>query len=147
MSKSLTRSSSNGTARLNWLKSLTWTRIAGNVNIESAIPSTVQGVAIRRLTFIFGLGLATSACAPEPQVEYTLETETNFLAGCISPASDSGLHVRLCQCVNERMRVVIPYERLKVLDDEMLADPELKLQPEFVELIADCVIEEGELNR
>ncbi len=93
------------------------------------------------------LGLVVSSCAPEPQVEYTLETQTNFLAGCVDPTSDSGLHVRLCQCLYQRLHVVVAYERLKVLDEEMVADPELKLQPEFVELIADCVIEEGDLNR
>lgn len=100
-----------------------------------------------RVLLIGLFGLAVSACAPEPQTEYSQQTEDNFFAACTDPVNDSILHTRLCQCVYQRMRVVVPYGRLVVLDEEMVADPELRLQPELVELIADCVIQEGDLNR
>ena len=95
---------------------------------------------------LFGV-LTLAGCAPEPQSEYTKETASNFFAGCTDPKSDSLLHTRLCQCVYQRMSVTIPYDRLAVLDAELAADPELRLPRDFVALVADCVIEEGDLNR
>ncbi len=91
--------------------------------------------------------VVVAGCSPEPQTEYTKETASNFFAGCTDPKVDSLLQTRLCQCVYQRMNVSIPYERLAVLDGELAADPELRLPREFVSLIAECVIEEGDLSR
>ncbi len=96
---------------------------------------------------VLAFGLVGAGCAPEPQTEYSQETEDNFFAACTDPLSDALLHTRLCQCVYQRVRIQVPYGRLAVLDEEMVADPELKLEGELVEIIAECVIEEGDLGR
>lgn len=106
--------------------------------------------ATRRLTLRFtlvvaGLVLGFAGCAPEAQTEYSQDTNVNFFAGCSDPETDSALRVELCQCIYQRIQLQIPYEKLDVLDDELVADPEFRLQSEFVTVIADCVIRTGDL--
>lgn len=92
-----------------------------------------------------GLILGLAACAPEAQTEYSQDTNVNFFAGCSDPETDSALRIELCQCIYQRIQLQIPYEKLDVLDDELVADPEFRLQSEFVTVLADCVISTGDL--
>lgn len=98
------------------------------------------------VVFLSCLALALAACAPEAATEYSTDTDENFFAACTDPTADPDLQTRLCQCIYQRIQIAVPYERLSVLDDELVFDPELQLAPELVEVLAACVIQEGELQ-
>lgn len=103
-------------------------------------PAVARTLKLRLLGLLGASLVLLSACAPEEQTEYTQDTNTNFFAACSDAVTDSQVQVELCQCIYTRLEVTIPYQKLKVLDEELVADPELALQPEFVEIVANCIV-------
>lgn len=109
-------------------------------------PIGVSRLTLPRLAALVLYGLAAGACAPEAQTEYSADTSTNFFAACSDPVGDDLLQRRICQCVYQRMEIELPYNRLVALDEELVTDPELKLAPTLVNFVAECVIQEADLD-
>ena len=105
--------------------------------------------AMRRLVgpgllgFVFVVTLA--ACSADTQTEFTVDNESGFMAACTAAIEDSRLVSGICQCVFEQTEAQIPFAEFSATDDELVESPDLALPQEITDIIAQCVIEEGEL--
>jgi hypothetical protein len=86
--------------------------------------------------------LGLSGCGEEQaDVDFT----EDFLTACSDPLDDPRLVGDICQCVFERSQRAFGIERWQAIDEEMKVDADAGLPDELVELLADCIIEEGDL--
>lgn len=97
-------------------------------------------LVVSALVLVGALGAV--ACGEEQaEVDFT----EDFLTACSDPLEDARLVGDICQCVFERSQRTIDIERWQTLDEELKANPDQGLPPELVELLADCIVDEGEL--
>lgn len=86
-----------------------------------------------------------AACGAEAPTEYSQENEDAFLAACSDAAIDGIFEQRVCRCVYQEAEATIAFDRFLEIN-EQLADAESPVLPDdLLDLIADCVIEEGDL--
>lgn len=91
------------------------------------------------------LGLGLTACSEEPPNDFTADTRSGFMAACSVPLEDSRLVSDICQCVFEETQAEVLFDRFAEIDQELKENPEQPLSDEITGIIADCVIEEGDL--
>ncbi len=97
------------------------------------------------------IALATAtACGSEPQLDFTQENTDSFLAACTTTPDDLLLHARICQCVIDTAEARLRFTEFEAFEDQLTAEtadgaPPAALPPAVVELVAECVIEEGGL--
>lgn len=104
-----------------------------------------MGRFIGIVAFGLGLLLGLAACSTDAQTEFTVDNESGFMAACTAAIEDTRLVSGICQCVFEQTEAQIPFAEFSATDDELVESPDLELPQEITDIIAQCVIEEGEL--
>lgn len=104
-----------------------------------------------RPRFVAGLlagivaSLLVPSCGTEDPTEYSSENREAFLAACTDVDVDELFQQRLCLCAYEEAEASIPFERFREINEE-LGDADTATLPEdLLEVLASCVIEEGDL--
>ena len=97
-----------------------------------------------RLAVAF-LVLGLTACGSDEPTEYSDASREAFLAACTDPETDSLLQQRICQCVYDEAEASIPFERFREINDELADLEEPGLPDDVLDVVAVCVIEEGDL--
>lgn len=85
------------------------------------------------------------ACGEETPSEYSAQNTDDFFAACTDATIDSVLHTRLCQCVIDELTTELDFEEFVELDEAMAAEPARPTASAIVDVVADCVIEVGDL--
>ena len=101
-------------------------------------------VVLAILTLI-AIPLTAAACSQEEPQEFTNDNRDGFLAACTEQLEDTRLTSAICQCVFDESQVRIPFVRFTTIERELQEDRERELPEELVDIIAQCVIDEGEL--
>lgn len=94
---------------------------------------------------LLALGALTAACSEEAPTGFTVDNETGFLAACTDLLEDDPLVSGICQCVIQRTEAELPFARFAAIDAELLNSPDGDLPPEITDIVAECVIDEGDL--
>ncbi|MEZ5230262.1 MAG: hypothetical protein R2710_27440 [Acidimicrobiales bacterium] len=94
--------------------------------------------------------LVAAGCSEEAQLDFQQENADGFMAGCASTTDDPVIQVELCQCVIDTAQVRLRFTEFEEMEAELKAEvpegePPPPLPPELVEIVAECVIEVGEL--
>lgn len=118
------------------------------------------------VTCLILTAVLAGACASDPQLFYTAETEANFLASCADrdlpeplpldadtettaerrqEVNLRNLQNRICQCAIDQFEQRIPYRTFAEFDAELKADLEKPLQKASTEILASCIEQEGSL--
>ncbi len=99
--------------------------------------------------FVLAVSLAVS-CGGEEQIDFAQSNADSFMASCTSIDDDPILQTQICQCVIDTAEARLRFAEfdemeaaLKVEVADGAAPP--PLPPVMVEIIAECVVEEGEL--
>lgn len=90
---------------------------------------------------VFGL----SACGTETPTEYSAENQEAFMAACVDGPVDGIYQQRVCLCVYEEAEATIGFERFLEIEGQLADVEDSELPEELLELVARCVIEEGDL--
>jgi hypothetical protein len=106
--------------------------------------------ASRPLAVLFLGGSFLAGCGGDPQVDFRQENTDGFMAACTTTPSDPLIDTEICQCVIDTAQVRLRFTTFAEFDAAMkapVADGDLPapLPPEIVDIIADCVIEVGNL--
>ena len=89
--------------------------------------------------------LLGAACSSETPTEYSAENEEAFMAACVDPAADGIFQQRVCLCVYAEATETIPFERFLEINDALEDAEEAALPDDFLDVVARCAIEEGDL--
>lgn len=101
--------------------------------------------AVRLLRVVAMVGvLLVGGCGSDPPADYSDENRTNVLAACASD-TDRPIVADVCACTYRSIRTRLPYERFAEIDAELGGRPGAALPPDVLELMAECIIEVGEL--
>ena len=97
------------------------------------------------LRLIVVAAAVTAACGTDAPTEYRAENQEAFMAACVDGPVDGIYQQRVCQCVYDEAEATMPFERFLEINDQ-LSDVDTAVLPEdLVDLVAACVIEEGDL--
>lgn len=102
----------------------------------------------RSMYSLLAVGLLTfgvSACGAETPTEYSAENRDAFMAACVDGPVDGIYQQRVCLCVYEEAETNIPFERFLEIEDQLTDVENPDLPEDLLELVAQCVIEEGDL--
>ncbi len=102
------------------------------------LPLPVAGILVAS-------GLLAAACTEEVPTDFNADTRTGFMAACSRPLDDPRLISGICQCVFDETQVEITFDEFVAADQRLVADQEQPLSDELNEIIADCIVEEGDL--
>ena len=86
-----------------------------------------------------------SACGVEEPTEYSDENRDAFLAACVDGETDGLYEQRVCRCVYDEAEATIPFERFREINDQLAEADDVVLPEDLLEVLAICVIEEGDL--
>ncbi len=94
-------------------------------------------------------GLA-AGCSEEVQLDFVQDNADSFMAACTSTSDDSIIQAEICQCVIDKAQVRLRFSEFEAIEESLkveVADgsPPPTLPPAMVEIVAECVIEVGEL--
>jgi hypothetical protein len=90
------------------------------------------------------VGLLAVGCGrPAPQ-DYTDQTRAELMAAC-QAEHDPPLVGDICACVYRSLQVEVAYERFQEIDRELRLEPHAPLPDDVVDLLAECIIEVGNL--
>jgi hypothetical protein len=89
--------------------------------------------------------LWATACGSEQQAEYSDENREAFLAACTDAGADGLYEQRVCRCAYDEAEATIPYEQFREINDEFAETDEAVLPQELLDVLAACIIEEGDL--
>jgi hypothetical protein len=101
-----------------------------------------------RIRFVAGLAaicLWGSACGADGPSEYSDENREAFLAACSDGESDGLYEQRVCRCAYDEAEATMSFERFREISDELAEAEEPALPEDMLDLLAGCVIEEGDL--
>lgn len=99
----------------------------------------------RSVWLIAGLGLVVAGCGTDTPSDYGAENREAFMAACVDGDTDGIFQQRVCQCVYDEAEATIPFERFVEIEDALTDDEEAALPDDLVDVVARCVIEEGDL--
>lgn len=117
-----------------------------NATIPGAHASdVVVRSAVRRLVAVSVLVFALASCGGEPPTEYSVDNQEAFMAACADAPVDGILQQRVCLCVYEQAEATIPFDRFLEINDQLQSVEEPVLPDDLLELVSQCVIEEGDL--
>jgi hypothetical protein len=102
----------------------------------------VRPVALAPLV---ALALLATACSDDEPQGFTADSRSGFLAACTQPLDDSRLTSAICQCVFDETQAQLPFTRFREIDEALLVDPEAELSDDIVEIVATCIVDEGDL--
>ena len=89
-------------------------------------------------------GMLVSCSVDEP-TEYSDENREAFLAACTDTDTDGLYQQRVCQCAYDEAEATIPFERFREIEAELVDAEEPVLPDDLLDLLATCIIEEGDL--
>lgn len=94
--------------------------------------------------------VGAAGCSEEAQLDFEQENADSFMAACTSTTDDVLLQTQVCQCVIDTAEARLRFAEFDAIEDELQIEveegaPEPAMAPEMVEIIAECVIEEGKL--
>ncbi len=90
------------------------------------------------------LGTLTSCGVDEP-TEYSDENREAFMAACTDTATDGLYQQRVCQCAYDEAAATLPFERFREIEAALTDAEEPALPEDFLDILASCIIEEGDL--
>ncbi len=85
------------------------------------------------------------SCGVDEPTEYSDENREAFLAACTDADTDGLFQQRVCQCAYDEAEATLPFERFREIEAELLNSLEPALPEDFLDLLATCIIEEGDL--
>jgi len=91
------------------------------------------------------MGALLAGCGTETPTEYGAENRESFLAACVDESVDGLFQQRICQCVYDEAEASVPFERFVEIEDQLRDDETAPLPDDLLDLVARCVIEEGDL--
>lgn len=108
------------------------------------------GRVIGAVLGVLGAAMGLAACGSSPQEEFLVENTDSFMAACTQVPNDPLMHTEICQCVIDRAQVVLSYPEFESFEAALLVEPEQgqaepELDPEMLDLIAECVIKVARL--
>lgn len=109
--------------------------------------ASFEGVSrsVRLVAGLTSICLSVAACGGEEPTDYSDQNRDAFLAACVDAETDGLYEQRVCQCAYDEAAATIPFERFREINDT-LADADPPVLPEdLLEVIAVCIIEEGDL--
>lgn len=86
-----------------------------------------------------------ASCGVDEPTEYTDENREAFMAACTDADVDGLYQQRLCQCAYDEAEATLPFERFLEIDRELADAEEPVLPDDLLELLAACIVEEGDL--
>lgn len=102
-------------------------------------------MALPLAVILAAVGLSAAACTEEVPTDFNADTRTGFMAACSLPLEDQRLINSICQCVFDRTQVEITFDEFVSTDQQLVADQTMPLSDELNGIIADCIVEEGNL--
>lgn len=100
---------------------------------------------VRIVAVVAAFVLWGSACGDDEATEYRDENRDAFLAACTDAGTDGLYEQRVCRCVYDEAEATIPFERFRQINDELAEADEPVLPEELLDVLAVCIIEEGDL--
>lgn len=98
-----------------------------------------------RLAPVLAVLLAvTVACGEDEPTQYSGNTRTNLMVTC-EAEGDLPMVGDVCACTYRSIRTRLPFARFRQVDQELRNDPEAPLPDDVLELLAECVVEVGDL--
>ncbi len=94
--------------------------------------------------------LGATGCSEETQLDFVQDNADGFMAACTSTTDDTLLQTEICQCVIDTAQVRLRFSEFEAIEATLTVevadgDPPPPLSPQIVEIVAECVIEVGEL--
>ncbi len=89
--------------------------------------------------------LVVSGCGTDEATEYNSDNREAFLAACIDADVDGLYQQRLCLCAYEEAEASIPFERFREINEQLEDADTPALPEELLDVLASCIIEEGDL--
>lgn len=86
-----------------------------------------------------------AACGAEEPAEYGDDNREAFLAACTDADGDGLYQQRVCRCAYDEAVATIPFERFREINDEFSLADEPVLPDDLLDVLAACIIEEGDL--
>ncbi len=86
-----------------------------------------------------------TACGADDPTEYSVENREAFLAACTDTGTDELYQQRVCQCVYDEAETSLPFERFREIEAELTDAEQPVLPDDILDLVAACIIEEGDL--
>jgi hypothetical protein len=93
---------------------------------------------------VLGLSAVSVACGEGPPAAYTDRIRADLLAACTAE-DDPPIVGDICACTYRHLRVSLPFERFREIDEELRLDPFAPLPDDVLTVLAECVIEVGDL--
>ncbi len=94
--------------------------------------------------------IGVAGCSEETQLDFVQDNADSFMAACTDTTEDALIQTELCQCVIDTAQVRLRFAEFDAFEASLTAEvaegePAPPLPPEIVEIVAECVIEVGEL--
>ncbi len=100
---------------------------------------------LARVAAVLLSAVLIAGCGEDAPTEYSAQNTDDFFAACTDATIDSVLHTRLCQCVIDELTSALDYAEFVDLDEAMRAEPAPPTSAQIIDVVADCVIEVGDL--
>lgn len=96
------------------------------------------------------IALGAAACAEEVQLDFEQQNADSFMAACTSATDDPLIQTQVCQCVIDTAEARLRFSEFETIEGGLEVEVEEgasapPMPPELVEIVAECVIEEGKL--
>jgi predicted small lipoprotein YifL len=104
----------------------------------------VRRLARSAVASIAVVAWALAACGVDEPAEFTDNTRTNVLAACVDD-EDPAMVGDICACAYRTMRTRLSFERFEEVDRQLRTDLIQPLPRDVVAILAECVIEVGDL--
>lgn len=94
---------------------------------------------------LFAVTTLLAGCGEETPTDYSAENREAFLAACVDDSVDGLFPQRICQCVYDEAESTIAFERFAEIEEQLSGNETTPLPDDLLDLVAHCVIEEGDL--
>ncbi len=89
--------------------------------------------------------LLLAACGVDEPTDFTADNRSGFMAACTRSLDDTQLVTDVCRCVFAATSDELSFVEFSSIDRQLQENPEQELPEEVLDVIAECVIEVGEL--
>jgi len=105
---------------------------------------STQRVALQ-LLIVVAVAFGFAACGTEEPTEYSSDNQEAFMAACVDGPVDGIYQQRVCRCVYDEAEATIAFERFLEINEQLTDIENPGLPEDFLDVVATCVIEEGDL--
>lgn len=85
------------------------------------------------------------SCGVDEPTEYSDENREAFMAACTDADIDGLYQQRVCQCAYDEAEATLSFERFREIEAALTDAEEPTLPEDLLDLLAVCIIEEGDL--